>query len=265
MQESVGVAVNAVRYYRPSGAQTLVDVFCRIPLVLVGPVGDEAADGRYRIAVVVKDSAGLQLVAENWSQGVPARLLRAPGASLPEHFAFAARAGRYTVDVSVTDSASGRVSHQQLRVEAFAEAPKASDLLLGTGLRALGEGVDTTLRADEIRKGGVVVETSGEPVLTPQAAKLGYYLELYRQQADTLTITVRVMDTAGAAVVTAARLTVAIGAGGGTTEGTVDLSGLPPGRYRLEVQAAGRAGGGADTVSRRAAFGVTGFQTLATA
>ncbi len=244
MQESAGVAVNAVRYYRPSGAQTLVDVFCRVPLVLVGPVGDEGADGRYRIAVVVKDSAGLQLVAQDWSQQV-------------------ARPGRYTVDVSVTDSASGRVSHQQLRVEAFAEAPRASDLLLGTGLRALGDGGDTTLRADEIRKGGVVVETSGEPVLTPQAAKLGYYLELYRQQADTMTITVRVMDTAGAAVVTAARLAVAVGAGGGTTEGTVDLSGLPPGRYRLEVQAAGR--GGADTVSRRAGFGVTGFQTLATA
>jgi len=265
MQESAGVAANAVRYYRPSGAQTLVDVFCRVPLVLVGPVGDEGADGRYRIAVVVKDSAGLQLVAQDWSQRVPARLLKAPGASLPEHFAFAARPGRYTVDVSVTDSASGRVSHQQLRVEAFAEAPRASDLLLGTGLRALGDGGDTTLRADEIRKGGVVVETSGEPVLTPQAAKLGYYLEVYRQQADTMTITVRVMDTAGAVVVTAARLTVVVGAGGGSTEGTVDLSGLPPGRYRLEVQAAGRAGGGADTVSRRAAFGVTGFQTLATA
>src|SRR5207247_8834330 len=100
---------------------------------------------------------------------------------------------------------------------------------------------------------------------TPQAAKLGYYLEVYRQQADTMTIPVRVMDTAGAVVVTAARLTVVVGAGGGSTEGTVDLSGLPPGRYRLEVQAAGRAGGGADTVSRRAACGVTGCQPLATA
>ncbi len=263
LQESAGVAVNAVRYYRPSGAQTLVDVFCRVPLVLVGPVGNEGSDGRYRIAVVVRDSAGLQLVAENWSQGVPARLLRAPGASLPEHFAFAARAGRYTVDVSVTDSASGRVSHQQLRVDAFAEPPRASDLLLGTGLRALSDGGDTTLQADEIRKGGVVVETSGEPVLTPQAAKLGYYLELYAQHADTMTVTVRVMDTAGAVVVTAARVAVPVGAGGGTTEGTLDLSGLPPGRYRLEVLAARRDGGG-DTVSRRAAFGVTGFQTLAT-
>src|SRR5207247_6496877 len=100
---------------------------------------------------------------------------------------------------------------------------------------------------------------------TPQAAKLGYYLEVYRQQADTMTITVRVMDTAGAVVVTAARLTVVVGAGGGSTEGTVDLSGLPPGRYRLEVQAAGRAGGGAEAVRGRAAVGDNGFQTLATA
>src|SRR5437773_1492492 len=146
MQESAGVAVNAVRYYRPSGAQTLVDVFCRVPLVLVGPVGDEGADGRYRIAVVVKDSAGLQLVAQDWSQRVPARLLKAPGASLPEHFAFAARPGRYRVDVRVTDSAAGRGSHQQVRGEAFAAAPPASCLLLGTRLRASGGGGRSALR-----------------------------------------------------------------------------------------------------------------------
>ncbi|PYO38277.1 MAG: hypothetical protein DMD29_13795 [Gemmatimonadetes bacterium] len=260
-QESAGVAVNAVRYYRPSGGQTLVDVFCRVPLVLVGPVGGEGSGGRYRFAVTVRDSAGLPLVTQNWSQEVPARLLNAPGASLPEHFTFAARPGRYTVDVSVTDSASGRVSHQQLHVDAFGQAPRASDLLLGTGIRALSDSGDTTLRTDEVRKGAVVVETSGEPVLTPLAAKLGYYLELYSPQADTMTVTVRVMDTAGAAVVTAARVAVLVGTGGGTTEGTLDLSGLPPGRYGLEVAAAGRA----DTVSRRAPFGVTGFQTLATA
>src|SRR5436190_21040773 len=99
MQEAAGVAANAVRYYRPSGAQTLADVFCRVPLVLVGPVGDEGADGRYRTAVVVKDSAGLQLVAQDWSQRVPARLLQAPAASLPEHLASAARPGRVPVDV----------------------------------------------------------------------------------------------------------------------------------------------------------------------
>src|SRR5439155_24851486 len=118
-------------------------------------------------------------------------------------------------------------------------------------------------QADEIRKGGVVVETSGEPVLTPQAAKLGYYLELYAQHADTMTVTVRVMDTAGAVVVTAARVAVPVGSGGGTTEGTLDLSQLPPGRYRLDVLAARRDGGG-DTVGRRASVGGAGFQTVAT-
>src|SRR5438046_2718720 len=58
MQESAGVAVNAVRYYRPSGAQTLVDVFCRVPLVLVGPVGNEGSGGRYRIDGVGGGGAG---------------------------------------------------------------------------------------------------------------------------------------------------------------------------------------------------------------
>jgi GWxTD domain-containing protein len=260
-QESTGVAVSAVRYYRPSSGQTLVDVFCRVPLALVAPMGGEGSDGRYRMSVVVRDSAGLQLVQQSWPQDVPARLLRAAGASWPEHFAFAAKAGRYTVDVAVTDSATGRVSRQQVVVTAFREVPRASDLLLGTGLRAVTDSADSARAIDEVRKGGVVVETSGEPVLTPQAARLGYYLELYAPQGDSVTVTVRVLDTAEAVVVTAARMAVAVGPGGGTTEGTLDLAGLPAGRYRLEVQAVGRV----DTVSRRAPFGVTGFQTLATA
>src|SRR5438046_2718723 len=53
-------------------------------------------------------------------------------------------------------------------------------------------------------------------------------------------------------------------AGGGPAEGPRDRSGRPRGGERLEVLA-GRGEGGGDTVSRRATFGVTGFQTLATA
>src|SRR5438309_168791 len=186
-QESAGVAVNAVRYYRPSGGQTLVDVFCRVPLVLVGPVGGEGSGGRYRFAVTVRDSAGLPLVTQNWSQEVPARLLNAPGASLPEHFTFAARPGRYTVDVSVTDSASGRVSHQQLHVDAFGQAPRASDLLLGTGIRALSDSGDTTLRTDEVRKGAAVVQPTdlfdrmGEPQLDELYGPLIYLMNAGEQ------------------------------------------------------------------------------------
>src|SRR5438132_155679 len=83
-----------------------------------------------------------------------------------------------------------RVTGQQITVEAFAAPAAASDLRLGTGLRVLE---DTTVRSGEIRKGGVAVQTSGEPVLTPQAAKLGYYLELYPARAETLTVSLRVL------------------------------------------------------------------------
>src|SRR5258705_12264223 len=46
--------------------------------------------------------------------------------------------------------------------------------------------------------------------------------------------------------------------GGGVTRGMVDLAGLPPGDYRLEVVAAG-----ADSVVRTAAFRMAGFETEA--
>src|SRR5437879_7026563 len=78
-QESAGVAVNAVRYYRPSGGQTLVDVFCRVPLVLVGPVGGEGTGGRYRFAETVRDSAGLTLATQTRTQEGAAGLFNAAG------------------------------------------------------------------------------------------------------------------------------------------------------------------------------------------
>src|SRR5206468_1218578 len=125
------------------------------------------SDGAFRFAVVVQDSSGLRLLSQAWTETVGDAILRVRGASVGEHLTFAARAGRYTVEAVVTDSASGRVARQQITVEAFAAPPAASDLLLGTGLRGLE---DSTVRSGEIRKGGVAVQTSGEPVLTPQAA-----------------------------------------------------------------------------------------------
>jgi len=183
--EQSTLGLTAVRYWRPVAGQTVVDVFARVPVVAVSALGAEGSDGAFRFAVVVQDSTGLRLLSQTWTETVRDAILRVRGASVGEHLTFAARAGRYTVEAVVTDSATGRVSRQQITVEAFAAPPAASDLLLGTGLRVLE---DTTVRSGEIRKGGVAVQTSGEPVLTPQAAKLGYYLELYPARAETLTV-----------------------------------------------------------------------------
>ena len=248
----------AVRFYRTSGAQTLVDAFCQVPFALLDPVTQGASGiAAYRFSVTVHDTAGNELLAQSWLQTVPARVLAVAHGSAVEHFSFAARPGKYTIDVTVTDSATGRVTRQRADVNAFGAAPAGSDLMLATGMRS-AEGADAAPASGEIRKGGVLLQASGRPVLTPQQARLAYYLELYPARAETVAVMVRVATAQGAQVVATPSERIPLGAGGGVTRGMVDLAGLPPGDYRLEVVA-----GGADSVVRTAAFRMAGFETEA--
>ena len=252
----------AVRFYRATGAQTLVDAFCQVPFALLDPVTRGASGvAAYRFSVTVRDTGGLELLAQSWMQTVSVRLLAVARGSAVEHFTFAAHPGRYVIDVAVTDSATGRVSRQRAEVEAFSSPPVASDLLLATNLREAASRADVPA-AGEIRKGTLLLQASGQPVLTPQQARLGYYLEVYPQRAETVTVVARVTTLQGTQVVATPGERIPLAAGGGVTRGMVDLAGLPPGDYRLEVSAGGR-GGGADSVVRTAAFRMAGFETEA--
>ncbi|HMJ59278.1 MAG TPA: GWxTD domain-containing protein [Gemmatimonadales bacterium] len=247
----------AVRFYRTTGAQTLVDAFCQVPFGLLDPLTQGTGGiAAYRFAVTVHDAAGTELLSQSWLQTVPVRMLAVSRGSAVEHFSFAARPGKYTIDVTVTDSATGRVSRQSSDVNAYAAAPAGSDLLLATGLRS-AEG-DTTPAAGEIRKGAVLLQASGRPVLTPQQARLGYYLELYAPRAETVTVVVRVATPQGRQIIATAGERIPIAAGGGVTRAMLDLAGLPPGDYRLEV-----AAGGTDSIVRTAMFRMAGFETEA--
>ena len=259
VQNESGVGLSAVRFYRPASSQTVVDVFCRVPLLLVTPIG-QSGGGAFRLAVSVRDSAGLELVSQTWLTPVRAELLRTRGASTSEHVRFAARPGRYAVAVTITDSASGRVARAAIDVVAFGQAPGGSDLLLASELRAAAAG-DTVERSGEVRLGSLFASTSGDPVLTPQASKLAYYFELYPARAESVSVAARVMTESGTQVVAIAPSVTAIGAGGGFTTGVLDLAGLPPGHYRLEVNATGPD----SQVTRSGSFGMTGFETVAQA
>jgi len=260
-QEPGGVQVSVVRFYRSANALTLVDAFCRVPVSAVSALssGGATAGAAYGVSVVVHDSAGTELTSQTWSQTVPRSLLGVSGASLVEHFAFAAPRGAYVIDVAVTDSATGRVSHARAGVSTFAGPPVASDLLLAAGLRVATGSADTLARGGEIRKGDVFVETSGRPVLTPERSQLGYYLELYPERPETAKVAARVRSTTGAEIVATPPQRLPVAAGGGVTRGLLDLGGLPPGAYRLEVTAtvAGHE------LARSAEFGMAGFATEA--
>jgi len=241
-----------VRFYRATGAQTLVDVFCRIPLAGLKalPGGGGAA---YRVAVSVRDSAALELMRRSWSERVDTSLIGVGGASSGEHLQFVAQAGRYAVEVAVTDSASGKVRKQETVVDAYAQPPHASDLLLARGLRVVG--ADTTTHDGEIRKGSLFVETSGRPVATPDLSRVGYYLELYASRAETASVSARVLSAAGKQFAATSPQRVAVPAGGGGTSGLLDLSGLPPGDYRLQLAIATPD----SQMVREAWFGMAGF------
>lgn len=260
LPSETALELSAARFYRAASGQTVIDAFCRVPFTLLDPVSRGASGTAfYRVAIAVRDSAGLELVAQSWVQSVPVRMLTAAHGSAVEHFSFAARAGRYTMDVAVTDSASGRVTRQSATVSAYAQAPAVSDLLLANAMRKAGGAADTVPRAGEIRKGVVFLEAAGRPVLTPQQSRLGYYVELYPAAAETVAVGLKVLKADGSPLVTVPVQQVPFPAGGGANNGVVDLAGLPPGDYKLEVTERGRGG----SEVRSAPFGMAGFETEA--
>ena len=255
-QPTASLELDAVRFYRSSSTQTVVDGFGRVPFTLLDPL-TRGPDGMaaYRVTISVRDSANLELVTQSWTRTVPARVLSMARGSTLEHFTFAAKPGTYAVELTVRDSASERVARQRVSLTTYAAAPPVSDLLLATGMRA----ADSALSGSELRKGGVIIEAADRPLLTPQQAQLGYYLERYSQTPETAAVSVRIVRGDTATVVKTAPQLVPFGAGGGITRGMVDLAGLPPGEYGFEVVVKGHD----TTVTRRAPFRMGGMETVA--
>ncbi len=254
-RDGSGLTVSIMRRFEPASTQTVIDVFCRIPLRLIDPI-DRAGGGSYRFAVSARDSTGRELVSQSWATPVRAEFLRSRGAAVSEHLAFAATAGRYAIQVTVTDSASGRMSRAGATATAFAGTPSASDLLLGREVRQATGPSDTTPRGGEVRLRSLFLATAGVPVLTPQRPALAYYLELYPTYAETVQVVVRVLTDSGRQILAVAPEPMAIEAGGGVASRTIDLAGLPPGRYQAEVTV-----GGGDSVTRLAGFEMTGIES----
>src|SRR5260370_7514550 len=234
-QPTAALELDAVRFYRSASTQTVVEGFGRVPFTLLDPL-TRGPDGMaaYRVTISVRDSANLELVNQSWARSVPTWMVSVTRGAALEDFTFAAKPGTYAVELTARDSASERVARQRLSVTTYAATPPVSDLLLATGMRAAGGG-DTALGAAELRKGGVIIEAADRPLLTPQRAQLGYYVERYSQAPETAAVSVRIVRGDTATVVKTAPQLVAFGSGGGITRGMVDLAGLPPGGAGVDV------------------------------
>lgn len=233
-QSAPAVDVRAYRFYRAESRQTLVQAFVDVPYELLeaSATGPDA-QLTYGVVVELTDQAGQQINQASWPGRARADL-RTRGASKLEILDFAVPPGKYRVTVIVTDSVSGRSFRSSTDVEAWSSAPRASDLMLSPSMR-LATGEDTMPRLGEIRRGNTMVTPATRLRLTPVRSKAYYLLEAYAPTADSGSMVVRVLDTAGNSLVSSRPTRVQIAAGGSVLKGQLDLAGLPAGRYRFSV------------------------------
>lgn len=239
-QAAPALAVRVVRFYRPEFQQTVVKAFVQFPVMNFAVAGSGAdAHLSYRITVKVADTSGLKLMEQSWRGRVPGTMRGDPRVTVPEMFEFPVKPGRYQLTVSVDDSVSGQTMTRTLPVEGFATAPSASDLVVSSSMR-VADGADSVPRPGEWRRGSTVVREAAEVTLNPiheDRANLFYLLEAYTpgtvSAGDSGTLTVRVVDSAGKALVRTPPTPVRLGQGGGILRGQIPLAGLPSGSYQL--------------------------------
>ncbi|MEO8201036.1 MAG: GWxTD domain-containing protein [Gemmatimonadota bacterium] len=229
-----GVKVHAVRFYDSHSGLTQVRAFIQIPLeALSASSEDEQGMITYQVSIHLQDSLGATLSQDAWpEQHVPA-VMRGPGVTTVNSFDFVLRPGKYRLEVTVQDSMTGKTLQAAADLVGYAEAPTASDLVLSPGMRALS--ADSTPRGTEWRNGSLLVTSAAELILSPTQTKAFYLLEAYSAQPDSGNMSVRIRDSTGSVLVVSPPVKVRVGAGGGVLRGQLDMEGLPPGRYNLEV------------------------------
>ncbi len=253
-QPDTDLILRAVRSYRAEQGRTEVNAFVQVPYMLMQPTSS-GPEGRlsYRVEVRVTDSTGLKLLEQSW-QNQATGALRMPDAFAVDMVRFSLAPGRYRLDVAVVDSVSGRRTATAVDLEGFAAAPPASDLLLSPRIRTTAVG-DTVPNAAELRWGQMLVTATARLDLTPLRPTAFYLLEAYSSTEATGTLTMRVADSNGKALITTAETPVQVPGGGGVLKGQLDLTGLPPGDYNMV--AALELGG--KKVERTAGFSMAGL------
>lgn len=229
------VKVSAVRFYDAGSGLTQVRAFIQVPLDALVPSGDGAnAVVSYRVGIHLKDSTGATISEDAWPAQQVSANLREPGVTSVKSLEFVLRPGRYRLEVTVQDSVSGVTLTAGSDLTAYSEPPRASDLVLAPGMRAVTT-TDSALQGTEWRNGSLLVTSAAELVLTPLRSKAFYLLEAYSATPDSGTMTVRIRDSADRVIVQSPPIQVRVAAGGGVLRGQLDLEGLPAGSYDLDV------------------------------
>jgi GWxTD domain-containing protein len=228
------VAVHVIRFFHPASGSTTVEGLLEVPLSSLGAAAG-AAVTRYRVEVSVQDSAGLTLHQSEWERELPASIAREEGAAAVESFRFVVAPGRYRL-LARAVPATGTGVEGSAEVRAWGARPVVSDLLLATAARQVA-GDTASVGAGEVRRGDLAMRTGPVPMLTLTDATLMYYAEVYPWPGAPAEVELRleVVDSTSRRLVMTPARALRIGGSGGATRGSLDLSGLPVGRYRLRL------------------------------
>lgn len=228
------LTVNAVRFYRPASGTTTIEGVCELRLSALASAVAQAV--RYRFEVVVFDSAGLELQRNGWAREVPATVARVSGATAMESFELSLAPGLYRLRLRAVSEGETAVE-QDIAVRAYGSRPPMSDLVLGTGAsRAVPD--TEMVEPGEFRRAGLAMRTAPVPRLSPTDAALTYYAEVYPWEGAARAggLRVDVLTDSGRAVVSTPARAIQLDPQGGITRGSVDLTGLPEGSYRLRLR-----------------------------
>lgn len=228
------VELRAIRFFAPGNGQTTVLALIQVPYSLTTPIGQgETAHIAYSVSVNIVDDAGKVYAKEEFFRHAPAAF-RVPGASGMEELRFLAKGGNYQMVVAVKDSATGRTETDTLKVEAYADAPVASDLLLANSMR-IAPAEDTSSLPGETARGNFRFVTAPVVRIDLIHSNIAYLIEAYSAQelATSLTLSVRKLD--GTIMAPLPPIPQKIPAGGGVLKGEFSLEGLPAGQYQMHA------------------------------
>lgn len=254
------LTLKTARFYAPQAGSTTIEGVCEISLPELFSGMSQAV--RYRFEVRLTDSTGLELLNTGWDRDVPSGMGQAHGATALESFSFAAAPGRYHIRISAQPAGGSHGASEEADVVAFGQRPSISDVVLAAAVRRPASDSEA-LAPGEIRRAGLVMQTAPLPKLSPANATLSYYAEVYpwRGAAGAGEIRAAVVAADGRTIIQTPARSLTVDSAGGLTRGTLDLTGLPEGTYRLRllVRLAD------STITAEAPFAVAPLSTLADA
>lgn len=242
--ETSDVRIRTARFWRGEG-RTLLE----------GVIGMPISASTRSVDLTVRDSTGKVLHSETFTDSASAQAaaLVAMKAQTTSMLELLLNPGLYHVSVRSTET--GKTDSTQVMVRGFASAPVLSDVVVSSHMRVLG--TDEQPGAAEMKRGRYAIERAARVVVQPSEPRLWYYLELYRQGADSIAqLELRVLPQGRDSALVRVTRQVAVGAGGTVDAAALVVQGLPPGDYRLSVTA--RSGGREE--QRNALFSMASFE-----